>query len=141
MRIQFVVPACLLCLLSAPAWPAATPAEAYGSLEAVDHVTINPAGLLLAWVANDGKSPQVTVLDLATRKTLRSFAVESGFKVRDIEWADDETLLFSVSATLTSTRRLWPSRFELLRWLAGNVTTGKLQILLTEGNKRVLGGS
>lgn len=141
MRIRFVLSACLLCLFSASSWAAAPSAEAYGSVEAVDHVTINPAGALVAWVANDGKSTQVTVLDLASRKTLRNFAVETGFKVREIEWADDETLLFAVSATLTSTRRLWPSRFELLRWLAGNVSTGKLQILLTDGNKRVLGGS
>ncbi|HTU65376.1 MAG TPA: alpha/beta fold hydrolase, partial [Steroidobacteraceae bacterium] len=112
-----------------------------GSLEAVDHVTLNPSGQLLAWVVNDGKSTQVTVLELATRKTLRNFAVEPGFKVRDIDWGNDHTLLFSVSATLTSTRRRWPARFELGRWLAADVSTGRLQLLLTEGNKRVLGGS
>jgi dipeptidyl aminopeptidase/acylaminoacyl peptidase len=126
---------------SSPSWAAPAPVEAYGSLEAVDHVTINPAGQVLAWVVNDGKTTQVTVLDLTSRKTLRSFAVEAGFKVREIDWADDDTLLFAVSATLTSTRRRWPSRLELLRWLAGDVATGKLQILLTDGNKRVLGGS
>ena len=141
MRSRFVLSACLLCLAIAPTWSAPAPVEAYGSLEAVDHVTINPAGQLLAWVVNDGKSTQVTVLDLESRKTLRSFAVEPGFKVREIDWADDDTLLFAVSATLNSTRRRLPSRFELLRWLAGNVGTGKLQILLTDGNKRVLGGS
>jgi len=108
MRIRVVISACLLSLLCTPSWCAVAPPEAYGTVEAVDHVTINPSGQLLAWVVNDGKSTQVTVLDLATRKTVRSFAVETGFKVRDIEWADDETLLFSVSATLTSTRRTWP---------------------------------
>jgi dipeptidyl aminopeptidase/acylaminoacyl peptidase len=131
----------LVCLAAVPSWSATAPVEAYGGLEAVDHVTLNPAGQLLAWVVNDGKSTQVTVLDLATRQSLRSFAVEPGFKVREIEWADDDTLLFAVSATLTSTRRRWPSRLELLRWLAGDVATGKLQLLLTDGNKRVLGGS
>ncbi len=120
---------------------AAAPVEAYGNLEAVQMVRINPAGQLLAWVANDGKTTQVTVLELATRKTLRNFNVEQGFKVRDIDWADDDTLLFAVSATLTSTRRRWPSRFELLRWLAADVKGGQTRLLLTEGNKRVLGGS
>jgi dipeptidyl aminopeptidase/acylaminoacyl peptidase len=120
---------------------AVAPVGAYGSLEAVDMVRINPSGRMLAWVANDGASTQVTVLDLGTRKTLRSFSVEKGFKVWDIDWADDNNLLFAVSATLTSTRRLWPSRIELLRWLAGDVATGKLRLLQTEGNKRVLGGS
>jgi dipeptidyl aminopeptidase/acylaminoacyl peptidase len=121
--------------------PAAAPVEAYGNLEAVSLVRINPPGTMLAWAANDGKTTQVTVLELASRKTLRSFKVEPGFKVRDIDWADDDSLLFAVSATLTSTRRRWPSRFELLRWLAADVTTGDTRILLTEGNKRVLGGS
>jgi len=120
---------------------AAAPVEAYGNLEAVKMVRINPAGQMLAWVANDGNTTQVTVLELATRKTLRSFNVEPGFKVRDIDWADDDTLLFAVSATLTSTRRRWPSRFELLRWLAADVKSGQTRLLLTEGNKRVLGGS
>jgi dipeptidyl aminopeptidase/acylaminoacyl peptidase len=120
---------------------AAAGPEAYGNLEAVSMVRINPAGGRLAWVVNDGKTTQVTVLELATRQTLRSFAVEPGFKVRDIVWADDDHLLFAVSATLTSTRRRWPSRLELLRWLSGDVKSGNLRILLTEGNKRVLGGS
>ncbi len=117
------------------------PIEAYGNIEAVKLVCVNPSGEMLAWVANDGKSTQITVLELASRKTLRTFSVEKGFKVRDIDWADDDTLLFAVSATLTSTRRNWPSRLELLRWLAADVKTGQTRILLTEGNKRVLGGS
>jgi len=119
----------------------AAPIEAYGNIEAVKMVRINPAGELLAWVVNDGKTTQVTVLELATRKSLRTFSVEQGFKVRDIDWADDDTLLFAVSATLNSTRRRWPSRFELLRWLAADVKSGQTRLLLTEGNKRVLGGS
>jgi dipeptidyl aminopeptidase/acylaminoacyl peptidase len=127
---------------SAPrALAAPPPVEAYGNLESVSLVSINPAGERLAWVGNDGETTQVTVLELATRKSLRTFAVEPGLKVRDVFWADDDQLLFAVSATLSSTRRNWPSRFELLRWLAGDVTSGTLRILLTEGNKRALGGS
>jgi dipeptidyl aminopeptidase/acylaminoacyl peptidase len=128
-------------LLAGQASSAAAPVEAYGSLEAVSTVVINPSGERVAWVANDGKNTLVTVLELATRRTLRSFVVEPGFKVRDIEWADNDHLLFAVSATLTSTRRRWPSRLELLRWLVGDVSSGEMQLLLTEGNKRVLGGS
>ena len=127
--------------LAPAAMAAAAPVEAYGSLEAVSTVVINPAGERVAWVANDGKATQVTVLELATRRTLRNFVVEPGFKVRDIEWADNDRLLFAVSATLTSTRRRWPSRLELLRWLVGDVASGNMQLLLTEGNKHVIGGS
>jgi dipeptidyl aminopeptidase/acylaminoacyl peptidase len=117
------------------------PAEAFGSLEAVDYSRINPSGQLVAWAANDGKSTQVTVIDLANHKTLRSFAVEDGFKVRRLEWATDSTLLFSMSTTLSSSNRRLPSRFELQRWVAANVTNGNVQLLLTKGNERVLSGS
>lgn len=139
IRAAMLALTCAMCISNARA--AAVPVEAYGNLEAVKMVRINPAGQMLAWVANDGKNTQVTVLELASRKTLRSFSVEKGFKVRDIDWADDDTLLFAVSATLTSTRRNWPSRLELLRWLAADVKSGETRVLLTEGNKRVLGGS
>ncbi|HEU4781252.1 MAG TPA: prolyl oligopeptidase family serine peptidase, partial [Steroidobacteraceae bacterium] len=132
----------IVCAVCMPiAGTAAVPVDAYGNIEAVKLVRINPSGQMLAWVANDDKTTQVSVLDLASRKTLRSFSVEKGFKVRDIDWADDDTLLFAITATLTSTRRNWPSRLELLRWLAADVASGQTRVLMTEGNKRVLGGS
>ncbi|MCI3952813.1 MAG: acylamino-acid-releasing enzyme [Burkholderiales bacterium] len=131
----------LACLLSTVSQAALTPAEAYGNLEAVSDVTINPGGTYLAWAANDGKETQVVVFEIASRKTLRTFKVETGFKVRDIDWANDNTLLFAISSTLTSTRRRWPGRFEYMQWLAADVATGRSQLLMTEGNKRVLGGS
>ena len=133
----------LLCAfqLSTASAAAPPPVEAYGQVEAVSRVTINPAGTHLAWAANDGKDTQVTVFEIASRKTLRSFKVEPGFKVREVDWANDDTLLFAISATLTSTRRRWPGRLEYLQWLAADVSTGKSRLLMTEGNKRVLGGS
>jgi len=129
----------LFCSVASNAAP--PPVEAYGQVEAVSDVTINPAGTYLAWAANDGKNTQVTVFEIASRKTLRSFKVEPGFKVREVDWANDDTLLFATSATLTSTRRRWPARLEYLQWLAADVSTGKSRLLMTEGNKRVLGGS
>jgi dipeptidyl aminopeptidase/acylaminoacyl peptidase len=135
--------AALLCanLFSPATWSAPPPVEAYGQVEAVSGITINPAGTHLAWAANDGKDTQIVVFELASRKTLRTFKVDPGFKVREVEWSNDDTLLFAISATLTSTRRRWPSRFEYLQWLAADFATGKSRVLMTEGNKRVLGGS
>ncbi len=129
------------CVFASISQAAPPPVEAYGQVEAVSGVTINPAGTLLAWAANDGKNTQVTVFEITSRKTLRSFKVEPGFKVREVDWANDDTLLFAISATLTSTRRRWPGRLEYLQWLAADVSTGKSRLLMTEGNKRVLGGS
>lgn len=131
-----------LCLAGAGAALAQLPPpEAFGSLEAVDFSRLNPAGQLVAWVANDGTSTQVTVIDLASHKTLRNFAVEPGFKVLKLEWADDATLLFSMSTTLSSTQRDLPSRFELQRWVAADVTRGSVRLLLTKGAERVLAAS
>ena len=133
----------VLCFLYAGAVCADSPppVEAFGNLEAVDFARINPSGQLVAWAANDGKSTQVTVLDLGSRKTLRNFAVENGFKVRRLEWADDTNLLFSMSTTLSSSNRRLPSRFELQRWIAADVQRGTVQLLLTAGNRRTLSAS
>jgi dipeptidyl aminopeptidase/acylaminoacyl peptidase len=133
--------ACAYLVFEGVAIAAPAPVEAYGQVEAVSRVTISPSGTQLAWAANDGKETQITVFDTVSRKTLRSFKVEPGFKVREVDWANDDTLLFAISATLTSTRRRWPSRLEYLQWLAADVATGKSRLLTTEGNKRVLGGS
>ena len=127
--------------VSAISSAAPPPVEAYGQIEAVSRVNINPAGTHLAWAANDGKQTQITVFEIASRKIVRNFKVESGFKVREVDWANDDTLLFAISATLTSTRRRWPGRLEYFQWLAADVSTGKSRLLMTEGNKRVLGGS
>jgi dipeptidyl aminopeptidase/acylaminoacyl peptidase len=128
-------------LLSAASHGAPPPVEAYGRVEAVSRVTISPGGTHLAWAANDGKDTQVAVFEIASRKILRTFKVEPGFKVREIDWANDDSLLFAISATLTSTRRRWPGRLEYLQWLAADIATGRSRVLMTEGNKRVLGGS
>ena len=105
-------------------------------------VTINPAGTFLAWAANDGKHTQVTVLELASRKTLRNFSVEPGFKVRDVEWANDDTLLFAVSVPRSP--RAHAGCRAGSSCIAGWRPTSAAepsQLLLTEGNKRVLGGA
>src|SRR4051812_9956026 len=141
MSSRLFLAACLAFLLAQPSLCAPIPIEAYGQVEAVSQVCINPDGTHLAWAANDGKETQISVFEIASRKIVRNFKVQSGFKVRDVDWANDDTLLFGISATLTSTRRRWPGRLEYLQWLAADVSTGHSRILMTEGNKRVLGGS
>ena len=140
MKRSIALCAALLCAATF-SHAAAIPVEAYGQVEAVSQVSINPGGTHLAWAANDGKETQVAVFEIASRKIVRNFKVEKGFKVREVDWANDDTLLFGISATLTSTRRRWPGRYEYLQWLAADISTGRSRLLMTEGNKRVLAGS
>ena len=141
MKRSIALCVALLGAAAASSQAATIPVEAYGQVEAVSQVSINPGGTHLAWAANDGKETQITVFEIASRKIVRNFKVEKGFKVREVDWANDDTLLFGISATLTSTRRRWPSRYEYLQWLAADVSSGRSRLLMTEGNKRVLAGS
>lgn len=141
MKRSIALCVALMGAAAASSQAATIPVEAYGQVEAVSQVSINPGGTHLAWAANDGKETQITVFEIASRKIVRNFKVEKGFKVREVDWANDDTLLFGISATLTSTRRRWPSRYEYLQWLAADVSSGRSRLLMTEGNKRVLAGS
>lgn len=55
-RLLCIVPLALALGNPARALAAPPPVEAYGNLESVSMVSINPAGERLAWVVNDGQS-------------------------------------------------------------------------------------
>lgn len=77
----------------------APPLEAYGELTHVEDAAISPDGLQTAAVVQAKGERRVVVFD-DDNKTLLNSPFNAG-KVRAIEWADNETILLTNSATVT----------------------------------------
>src|SRR5262245_27508237 len=74
------------------------PIAAFGTVPAINELSISPNGQLLAWIDNSGATAALEVFDLTKNATVLRL-VPDGVKLRAIYWADDEILLFSVSFT------------------------------------------
>ncbi|MFC0202876.1 alpha/beta hydrolase family protein [Novosphingobium soli] len=87
----------LLLLTTTAAHAAPPPLDAYGDLPSVEDVAISPDGTSTANVLQVGGQRRVVVI----RDDKVVFNVPAGsIKVRGIEWADDETVLLTNSATV-----------------------------------------
>jgi hypothetical protein len=81
-------------------------------------VRLSPNGQRVAWANDPGGTPLVIVFDLATGKDLKRLQPANS-RVRDLDWADDRTLIISVSRSLTSgAGTVAENRYELAlpRW-------------------------
>lgn len=76
------------------------PVEAYGNLPAVSDVAISPNGERLAIAAFDGQRSVLRIVNVQTGAAERVSAVPDDTKLRGVGWADDERVLFYVSATI-----------------------------------------
>ncbi|MFZ3008693.1 MAG: prolyl oligopeptidase family serine peptidase [Phenylobacterium sp.] len=94
--------ACLALAVAAMAAPAyaAPPLEAYGRLPAIDLVSLSPSGTRFALVARDGEARKVFVRRADGQAEL--VAPMGDTKVRALEWAGDDHLLTTISATVGS---------------------------------------
>lgn len=107
--------------LSADALAAPPPASAFSSLPEMSMVRLSPNRQRVAWTNDPGGSPLVVVFDLATGKDLKRVRPANS-RVRDLDWADDRTLIISVSRSLTaSATTVAEQRFEFERYLALDV--------------------
>lgn len=106
------------------------PAEAFASLPEFSLVTMSPDGQKLAWAASSDGTPAILMFDLASGKVLRK--VRSGeLPVRDLVWADDRTLLITVSSTQSQNPSTVAERkYEFYRVLAVDADGGALRTLL-----------
>src|SRR5215468_4921949 len=73
------------------------PAEAFGTIPQVSHVELSPNGNLLAFYEVKQNASRVIMFDLAASKDRRAIPIVPPVKLRSITWADDETLLVTVS--------------------------------------------
>jgi len=128
-----------LVFLCCPA-AAAPPASAFAALPEMSMVRLSPNGQRVAWANDPGGVPLVVVFDLATGKDLKRLQ-PSNSRVRDLDWADDRTLIISVSRSLTqAATKTRESTYEFERYLALNVEdpSGEARSLLMEHPEREL---
>ena len=128
-----------LVLLCFPA-AAAPPASAFAALPEMSMVRLSPNGQRVAWANDPGGVPLVVVFELATGKDLKRLQ-PSNSRVRDLDWADDRTLIISVSRSLTSAgTTVREETYEFERYLALDVedASGEARSLLMEHPEREL---
>ena len=126
--------------LGANVMAAPPPASAFAALPEMSMVTLSPNGQRAAWTNDPGGTPLVVVFDLATGTDLKRLR-PSNSRVRDLDWADDRTLIISVSRSLTADgSTIAEKRYEFFRYLALDVedTKGEAQSLLMEHPEREL---
>lgn len=111
------------------------PIEAFGRKPALIDVDINPAGTLLAWVEDDGKSARIIIHDIATSKALRKISAPPKTKLWGVKWANDETVLIdqSITRTINFDQR---STDEWQRWVAVDASGGADRMLLMRDAQR-----
>ena len=119
------------------------PASAFGSTPSFSSVAMSPDGTLIAYDAMTSTGQKVVFIRVGESKPLRVLNMSPGTKLRDIVWADDDTVLMEVS---TTTKLPWVppeqrNKFELWRTMAVNVNGGDPRIMLFDGNRELVTGA
>lgn len=104
-----VVLSCLAAWLGLFGPAAAAPLEAYGRLPNIEAATISPDGKKLGLILTDGERRQIRVYppeDPADAQTL----LVGDAKIRDLRWADPQTLLITSTKTASIVGLMGPRR-------------------------------
>ncbi|MCB1625878.1 MAG: S9 family peptidase [Pseudomonadales bacterium] len=115
----------------APAAP--PPPSVFGRSPALTDVSLSPNGKRLVWAESVHDAPVVVIYDLDQKKQLRKFAVGDVLKLRDMRWADDETVLVTVSQVRQFSDKQ-NDKFEYWRTQAVDVAGGGARTLLLDDN-------
>lgn len=142
----------VLSLIVAAAGPAAVaraaeppPAAAFARLPAIAMVRLSPDGQTVAWADFSGDRTLVSIFSLGRKDYLRHFRPDDGGKVklRSMDWADDDTLLITVSLTQTDPSQVGALETkEYFRVLALETSGGDARIMLmTDPARRIISGA
>jgi dipeptidyl aminopeptidase/acylaminoacyl peptidase len=106
-------------------------AAAFGAPARASNVSLSFDGKSAAWLDLGSVPQRIIVFDLVNLKDRRIFLCPTGVKLRDLYWSDDDTLLFTASATR---RQLGDSSimYEFSHIFAAEVGSGKVRTLLDE---------
>jgi dienelactone hydrolase len=131
-------------VLSAESLAAPPPASAFAALPEMSMVRLSPNGQRVAWANDPGGTPLVVVFDLATGQDLKKLQPANA-RVRDLDWADDRTLIISVSRSLTSgATTIAEQRYEFERYLALDVEDPKAaarSLLMEHPDRELVSGA
>jgi dipeptidyl aminopeptidase/acylaminoacyl peptidase len=139
MRITFVLGLAAALLVQAIETQAAgvLPVEAFGALPQVRAVDLSPNGNLVAWCQTPpAGEAAVVIFDSTTQKYRRSIPLEPGLNLRSLSWADDETLLITVSTFATFNEKRAADHYEVYRTFAADVAGGTTRMLLSTDGAR-----
>jgi len=118
------------------------PAEAFGAVPEVSEVELSPDGKLLAWREVTAKGSFVVIFDLDARVRKKMLALGSDGKLRSLAWADNETVLLTVSVFATYGSRSAADHYEVYRTYAADAGTGRTRMLLMgEGARQFVTGA
>lgn len=102
----------------------------------VEKVRVSPDGRTLAWIGNDSGKRAVLVHDLGQRRDLRPIYADDKYRLRDLAWADESTLLITISFTVTlDATSHTPSWEEFRRILVHDIRDQKSSILHLDDNR------
>jgi len=112
-----------IALSAAQAVLAAPPVEAYGKLPGIEEVSLSPSGGRYAFIATDGETRRLYVAS-TDGKPLHIIEVGTT-KVLGLDWAGEDHVLATLSATVTlgPDFNVWQAELETV--VALNVQTGK----------------
>ncbi len=106
-------------------------------------VRLTPDGKTVAFAGYRGGKRLVSIVDLSTGNYLRELLPDSELKLRDLNWADNRTLLMTISKTLSVNADVRARRkYEFSRIVAVDTDGGGQRILLmTQPNRQLVTGA
>jgi dipeptidyl aminopeptidase/acylaminoacyl peptidase len=106
-------------------------AAAFGTPPRYSQARLSFDGNSVAWLDLGSVPTRLIAFDLVSQKDRRAFLLPGGVKVRDLEWADNDTLIYTASATLQvqSDSRI---KYEIWRMFSADLNTGKTQMFLSD---------
>ncbi len=105
------------------------PAAAFGTPPRTSNVQLSFDGKSAAWFDLGSVPERIIVFDLVNSKDKRVFTSPAGTKLRDLEWADDDTLIFTASAAVNEGSDPG-KKYEVFRTFAADLGSGKAHMLL-----------
>lgn len=116
MSVRFFAAAFAASLLCAAAASATPPLDAYGNLPTLEDIALSPDGTKIALVRSDGTNRFVAILADGSKKPLAALDI-GGQKLRDLQWADNDRLLITMSITTLPNGFVGPqSEYYITQW-------------------------